>query len=213
MSLNKTDANLPPVKQMEGVTAEEDDPQAWTEEDEVNLKREKSRFILKLALLPCMVLLGIASCWAIATGHWWWAAAGLWGCLGVRNISNQIGADQFRLAYLPTKPPEIEPGVEAEFWGFYHPHWEIETILILKGYRFFGVLPIFERWMPSVAAPSLLPPGAPSREGPWPHYWMHFRGVPSEKGRFGHMGMNRRRVHVTAVMESGLIPDGSKVWT
>lgn len=205
-------SNAPYTQNQRDAVGEEDGKDL---EDEDECPRcERNRLPVRLGLWLCMVSLGVAATFFIVTGLWWGAAGCIVGAFSAYEISSKIGDGQFQLNFIGSKIPEVKAGVEAEFWGFYHPHWEVGAILVLKGFSFFGVIPVYERWMPSWADPSLLPPGSTpaNRNGPWPRYWLHFKGVPSEKGCFGHMGMNQRRVHVVAVIDSGLMPDPRQVW-
>lgn len=187
---------------------------AFDDLEEEHSRCERNRLPVRLGLLLCKMLLIGAATFFIITSRWWWVAGCILAFLWASDRMSAISKGQFQLIFTGTKIPEIKVGVEAEFWGLYHPHWEVGAILVLKGFSFFGVIPVYERWMPSFADPSLLPPGATpaKRNGPWPRYWLNFKGVPSEEGNFGHMGINRRRVHVVAIIDSGLLPDPRQVW-
>ena len=81
---------------------------------------------------------------------------------------------------------------------------------VLTGWRLFGLLPRFEPWLPLGDAFLII---ADYHIGSSPSFVVHFRGVPSEVGHFGHMGSARREVQVVALLDSFAMPKQSEVWT
>ena len=140
--------------------------------------------------------------------HKWPIAAGV--SLGsiafvglLSSLNRQIAVA--RILGMMTPPKVAETG---EYLGRYTEHWEVPHILVFTGYRLFGLLPQFERWLPE--GDSELPASVEGRESQ--QHLVSFSGVVSERGRFGHMGTAERTVIVTKLIESSQWPDERSVF-
>ena len=156
-------------------------------------------FVLLLLLLGGLSAL-IWHKWPIAAGVVFGSLV-IFGMLS--SLNRQIAVA--RILGMMTPPKVAETG---EYLGRYTEHWEIPHILVFTGYRLFGLLPQFERWLPE--ADSDLPASVEGRESQ--QHLVNFSGVVSERGRFGHMGMAERTVRVTKLIEASLWPDERSVF-
>lgn len=101
-----------------------------------------------------------------------------------------------RLAATLKGSSEIRDGEAGDFIGIYAPHWEVPHITVpARRYRL--MFPLFEDWLPSFPNDGSLPDYSDSPK----KYFIRFRGRPSERGHFGHMGSADRTVEITEIHE------------
>jgi hypothetical protein len=98
-------------------------------------------------------------------------------------------------------PPRV--GSDSAYVGRYAEHWEMPHILVFTGYKCFGLLPRFERWLPERT--SDLPSTIVGRR--FAQHYVHFTGTVGEAGRFGHLGTAKRRIKISSVIDAHSWPD------
>lgn len=169
------------------------------------------RFIIvNLVSLFCTILLCTVGAVTCLLQRWPWVFFSASGILVIRSLSSEIRIGRGKALLLGCMEATPIANTLDEFRGIYQPHWEVPAITIMTGFRFFGLIPRFERWFPSPSP--LLPTGAATRDGPWPRYIVHFRGVPTEVGHFGHKGGARRKVEIIEMLDSYEMPNPRSVW-
>lgn len=162
-----------------------------------------------VTLMACMVALvsvGFAFLWS----RWPWAVVAGFILLTLLAFISTIRTGRFETSLLCADAVVPVPSMEAEFHGIYTPHWEVPHVRVLTGWRLFGLLPHFEAWLPLGGAFRNI---ADYHIGSSPAFVVHFRGVPSETGHFGHMGSARREVQVVALLDSFTMPKQPQLWT
>ncbi len=97
----------------------------------------------------------------------------------------------------------VAPTVEAEFKGVLRIGFEVQHVVVATGRRRLFFFPVFEEWSARFSSgfrEEDLPPGTPNGSAEVVSYWIHFIGVPSVPGPFGHMGYCHREVHITRIL-------------
>ena len=104
-------------------------------------------------------------------------------------------------------------GEESEFEGVYVAHWEVARFAILRGHRFFGLVPRIDKWLaffpPAFAFPDV---DAHNRAGPARFYRMRVRGRLGPKGHYGHKGICDRELHVSEVITCEETRQPGPIW-
>jgi len=101
---------------------------------------------------------------------------------------------------------DIIPGQEDIFEGDYFLHWEIAHLTVEVGRTLWGLYPRYETWVCYFPNGFSFPDNAsePSKlrsPGGHGHYHLVTRGIPSQKGQFGHKGICDREFRISEVIE------------
>lgn len=117
--------------------------------------------------------------------------------LALLTATRSLDEKYSRVLQLDSPVVSVNAGQEECYAAFYTHHWEIPAVGIFRGLHCWGLFPKFERWLPEFACPSPFP--EVKRQGLIKRYIVTFRGIPSELGHFGHLGIACRRVKITSI--------------
>ena len=110
----------------------------------------------------------------------------------------------------------ILPDIESEFCGIYVTHWEVPRFVIEVGRRFWGLLPVRERWAAHFPSDFQLPneenQTISMRHRPARFFQIRFIGTPSNHGHFAHMGFCHRKVEIHRIQEILEIKNPGYTW-
>lgn len=118
------------------------------------------------------------------------------GCVERRRVEQQIGG---------TVCP-LDTGAEGEFRGLLSLGFEVQSVTVATGCRRFVVWPVLENW--SAVFPEKfdcdrdLPPSRNRGSNGVAGWFIRFTGIPSDVGRYGHMGMCRREIRISRILEA-----------
>lgn len=117
-------------------------------------------------------------------------------CVGRRRVEKQIGG---------TACP-LDTVTEGEFRGLLSLGFEVQLVTVATGRRRFVVWPVLENWSAvfpeKLDSDTDLPPSynrGPDSAAGW---LIRFVGIPSDIGRYGHMGICRREVRISRILEA-----------
>jgi len=108
----------------------------------------------------------------------------------------------------------LEANVLTLFEGIYVQHWEVARFAVVRGRKWFGLLPRIVLFSPVFDAQALREHGVePLTDNLGVTYYrMTVRGRLGPPGSFGHMGICRHELHVDEILKCEKTDDPGPTW-